>query len=88
MPHGTVTSKGQVTIPKAVRDELDLQPGDQIDFEARDGVIVGRVRRVPDVMELFHRLPGIDQADYDPGAEADAFRRAAIDEERATRTDE
>lgn len=85
MPFGTITSKGRVTIPKPVRDALDLQPGDQIDFDVRDGAILGHVRRVQDVMELFHRLPGIDPADYDPEAESDAFRNAAIVEERKTR---
>lgn len=84
MAHATVTSKGQITIPKSVRAELDLLPGDRIEFEVRDGAIVGRVRRVPDVMELFHRLPGIDRAEYDPDAEADALRRAAIAEDRTT----
>ena len=32
MPTATVTSKGQVTIPKAVRDLLQLEAGDEIDF--------------------------------------------------------
>lgn len=27
-----VTSKGQVTIPKEVRDELGIRPGDEIEF--------------------------------------------------------
>ena len=27
-----VTSKGQVTIPKSVRDSLGLRPGDEIEF--------------------------------------------------------
>jgi AbrB family looped-hinge helix DNA binding protein len=37
----TVTSKGQVTIPKAVRDLLDLQPGTGVEFRlANDGTIV------------------------------------------------
>ncbi len=28
----TMTSKGQVTVPKTVRDKLQLRPGDRIDF--------------------------------------------------------
>ena len=28
----TITSKGQVTVPKPIRDELHLKPGDRIDF--------------------------------------------------------
>ena len=27
-----VTAKGQVTIPKAVREDLGIRPGDEIDF--------------------------------------------------------
>ncbi len=37
----TVTSKGQVTIPKAVRDLLGIAPGSQVDFRrAADGSVV------------------------------------------------
>jgi antitoxin PrlF len=37
----TITSKGQVTIPKAVRDLLGIAPGSVIEFErASDGRIV------------------------------------------------
>lgn len=32
----TITSKGQVTIPKDVRDILKIGPGDQIDFIISD----------------------------------------------------
>lgn len=29
----TVTSKGQITIPQAIRKKLDLQPGTVLDFD-------------------------------------------------------
>jgi AbrB family looped-hinge helix DNA binding protein len=29
----TVTRKGQVTIPKPIRDQLNLKPGNKVDFE-------------------------------------------------------
>ena len=32
MPKTKVTSKGQVTIPKDVRERLGLRPGDEIEF--------------------------------------------------------
>jgi len=35
-----VTSKGQVTIPKAVRDKLRLKEGDRVIFMEADGKIV------------------------------------------------
>jgi len=40
----TVTAKGQVTVPKAVRDALGLQQGDQLSWELEDGSV--RVRAV------------------------------------------
>ena len=33
MPSATVTSKGQVTIPKEVRDALAVEAGDVLDFQ-------------------------------------------------------
>ena len=37
----TVTSKGQVTIPKPVRDHLGIAPGSQVEFRrVADGSIV------------------------------------------------
>ena len=39
----TVTSKGQVTLPRRVRDALGLEPGAQVEFDIQpDGV---RIRR-------------------------------------------
>jgi len=32
MPTATVTSKGQITLPKAVRERLRVHTGDRVDF--------------------------------------------------------
>ena len=40
----TITSKGQVTVPKPIRDKLHLGPGDKIDFMLEED---GGVRVVP-----------------------------------------
>jgi AbrB family looped-hinge helix DNA binding protein len=40
MPSATITSKGQVTLPKRVRDELGLKVGDLVEFIIESG---GRV---------------------------------------------
>ncbi|MDQ3328670.1 MAG: AbrB/MazE/SpoVT family DNA-binding domain-containing protein [Chloroflexota bacterium] len=38
----TVTSKGQVTLPKKVRDGLGLVPGSEVEFELREGEVLLR----------------------------------------------
>lgn len=44
---GRIGTKGQVVIPKALRDRVHLHPGDEVDFELRDEEIVLVARRVP-----------------------------------------
>jgi len=54
----TVTSKGQVTIPKRVRDLLGIRPGSKVDFEsAPDGRIV-LVKQGKSVPSRFAKLRG------------------------------
>jgi antitoxin PrlF len=54
----TLTSKGQVTIPKAIRDELGLKPHDKIAFSIRDGVATLRRARLS-LEEMEGMLPSI-----------------------------
>jgi AbrB family looped-hinge helix DNA binding protein len=37
----TVSEKGQVTIPKALRDKLGLRPGTVLEFDAVGGRLIG-----------------------------------------------
>ena len=59
MPSATVTSKGQTTIPKMIREHLNLQPGDRINFLVEDGRVVLRAknRSLMDVAGMLRR-PG------------------------------
>lgn len=56
-----VSEKGQVTIPKALRDRLDIRPGEVLDFEEVNGRLVAtKVTVVDPVDALFGvvNLPG------------------------------
>jgi AbrB family looped-hinge helix DNA binding protein len=50
----TITSKGQITIPVAIREKLGLKPGDQIDFDENTTILTGR--RVVDPAEWNETL--------------------------------
>jgi AbrB family looped-hinge helix DNA binding protein len=38
----TITSKGQITIPLALRQKFNLQPGDQLEFDENASVLTAR----------------------------------------------
>ncbi len=50
MATATVTSKGQITIPKPIRDALELEPGDRVAFRFDDE---GRVILEPETLDLL-----------------------------------
>jgi len=39
MPTSTITTKGQVTIPKQIRDLLRINKGDRVEFLVDDGIV-------------------------------------------------
>jgi len=60
MPTATLTSKGQTVIPKAIREQLGLKPGDTIDFilqENGDILIRPAAQDVRKLKGMLHR-PG------------------------------
>jgi AbrB family looped-hinge helix DNA binding protein len=55
----SITSKGQVTIPKELREELGLKPYDRVEFFP-DGKGGGRFRKAyPSLEELMGSIPNI-----------------------------
>ena len=55
---GTLTSKGQTTIPKEIRDSLGMKPGDRMTFTLMpDGTVVLRVktRKVLDLAGVLYK---------------------------------
>jgi antitoxin PrlF len=64
----TVSEKGQITIPKRIRDKLGLKPGTLLDLEAHSGKLVGVKRLDEDPFEKWSgagRLPdGMSIARY------------------------
>jgi AbrB family looped-hinge helix DNA binding protein len=58
MPRARITSKGQITIPKSVRERLRLEPGDMVDFAIEGGgQVVMRPTRadIRDLKGILHR---------------------------------
>lgn len=52
----TVTSKGQITLPKSVRERLRVRAGDRVRFrETSDGTVVVEAE-TGDLMDLFGAL--------------------------------
>ena len=52
MSSATITSKGQITVPKEIREALGVHPGDRLAFRAReDGTVVVEAETV-DLMTL------------------------------------
>ncbi len=60
MALATITTKGQVTIPKSVRDSLMLSTGDKIEFvvtNKREALIRPISKKVDEVFGILH-IPG------------------------------
>lgn len=58
-----VAERGQVTIPKALRDKLGIRPGTVLEFSAKDGSLVARKAQTDPVSGVFGCLGGAIDTD-------------------------
>lgn len=54
MYQSKITKKGQTTIPKKIREEIGLKPGDTVRFSIEDGAI--QIRRLLSARSLYGSL--------------------------------
>lgn len=81
----SVTSKGQVTIPKEVRDALGVQTGDRLYFRVQRGSAV--VTKVPGFLELAGSVPVPPELSGKPWKDIreETWRRVARDAVRRSK---
>ena len=74
----TLTSKGQVTIPKVIRNELGLKPFDKIRFSLENGHVTLR-KAYPALEEVVGSIPAIDvpMEEWDEIIQEEAAQRYA-----------
>jgi AbrB family looped-hinge helix DNA binding protein len=56
----TTTSKGQLTIPKTVREKLGLQQGIKVDIYTTDDGFIGRIHRKSKLLDFAGDLKDLD----------------------------
>lgn len=67
-----VSSKGQVTFPKEVRDSIGLKTGDVIAYEVKSNRIV--VRRLEPFDAAYHAAVSQTLSEWDTAEDDEAFR--------------
>ena len=69
MPAATLTSKGQITIPKEIREALGIRTGDRIAFRLRHDGIVEMEPETVDLLSLRGilqpRIRGVTLEDFE-----------------------
>ena len=67
-----LSSKGQLTLPKAVRDHIGARPGDSILYEIKDGVVT--LTRLDPLDVAFHAALSQTLTEWNTPEDDQAFR--------------
>ncbi len=84
MPTSTLTSKGQITLPRALRERLGVKQGDRVDFSVEGARVVLRPAatdtpsRVAGLLEHLRRARPLSTRDMQA-----AVRRRALTKARS-----
>ena len=57
-----VSQKGQVTIPKRLRDRLGIRPGELLDFREEEGELVARKSTTRDPLDVVYGIIDLGQS--------------------------
>ena len=80
MDKATVTGKGQITLPRRIRETLNIETGDKLLFNIEEGELRIRVMHGRKIGELFASLPGVEVYAGEE-AERQAARAGFIDDQ-------
>ncbi|MGH9390601.1 MAG: AbrB/MazE/SpoVT family DNA-binding domain-containing protein [Vicinamibacteria bacterium] len=80
MARATVTSKGQLTLPKEIREHLGVREGDRVEFRADRGGRVWVEPATQDLMSLRGLFGPVDRARSQEELDQAVQRGAAGDE--------
>ena len=85
MPTSTLTSKGQITVPKPIREHLHVAEGDQVDFAiaANGDVVMHRIMGSVSALAGHFRRPNRKTVSLEEMD--DAIGDAAVDQSRKRR---
>ncbi len=67
-----ISAKGQITVPKKLRDNLGLRPADYVSYELGDGCII--LRRVEPFDAEYHAALSATLSEWTSPDDDDAFR--------------
>ncbi len=72
MQTSKLSSKGQVTIPREIREKVGLEPGHLVTYEVKDGVII--LKRVEPFDAAFHEALSKTLDEWNSPEDEEAFR--------------